>query len=207
MQSEESETAGNPLENEVEAEHASDIDQALEEAIEVSQAATSEGSAEERLAEADREVLRARAELENFRKRMQRDADQQLKYANMPLVRDLLDVVDNLERAIGAAQGEGASVQGLREGVEMVSQQLSGVLAKYGCKAVKAVGEPFDPNFHEAISQMPSEDYESGVVMQEVAVGYVLHDRVARPSNVIVSTGSASTGGAATEGDSGANTE
>lgn len=148
-------------------------------------------SVDERVAEAERQVLQARAELENFRKRMQRDSELQLKYAHMPLVRDLLEVVDNLHRAAEAAQGEAANADGLRKGVEMVLQQLAGVLDKYGCKRIRAVGTEFDPNHHEAIAQMPSEEHPSGHVAQEVAVGYRLHDRVVRPSSVIVSTGPA----------------
>jgi molecular chaperone GrpE len=146
-------------------------------------------SVDERLAEAEREVLRARAELENFRKRLQRDAEQQLKYANVPLVRDLLEVIDNLNRATEAAQQDAGDPDALRNGVKMVTQQLSGVLAKYGCKPIQSIGAEFDPNIHEAIAQMPSDEYPAGVVAQELAVGYLLHDRVVRPSNVVVSAG------------------
>lgn len=149
-------------------------------------------SDDERVQEAERQVLLAHAELENFRKRMQREADQQLKYSNLPLLRDLLDVVDNLNRAADAARADTANTGALLSGVEMVGQQLQNVLAKYGCKPVTAVGSEFDPNVHEAIAQMPSADYAAGLVAQEVAVGYVLHDRVVRPSSVIVSTGPAS---------------
>lgn len=168
------------------AEHAEDFDRVLEEAIE--NAAEPPPTDNERVAEAEREVLRVRAEMENFRKRMQRDSDQQLKYANMSIVRDLLDVVDNLNRATEAAQGE-EHAAGLLDGVKMVSQQFISVLGKFGCKKIESLGAEFDPNFHEAIAQMASSEFESGKVMQEVAVGYVLHDRVVRPSSVIVSTG------------------
>ena len=162
-------------------------DNALDEALE---SVTGEKSSDERVAEAEREVLRARAELENFRKRMQRDAEQQLKYANLPLMRDLLDVADNLNRAIEAARG-GDNASALLEGVEMVSQQLSNALEKFGCRPIESIGAEFDPNIHEAISQMPSEEQPAGAVAQELAVGYMLHDRVVRPSSVIVSTGPA----------------
>ncbi|MCA9129422.1 MAG: nucleotide exchange factor GrpE [Planctomycetales bacterium] len=168
------------------------LDGALEQAARESDAATDNASVDERVQEAEREVLRARAELENFRKRMQRDSEQQLKYANIALMRDLLDVVDNLNRATDAAKAESKETSGLLEGVQMVTQQLTGVLAKFGCKPIASQGEEFDPNFHEAISQMPSEEYAAGVVAQEVAVGYQLHDRVVRPSSVIVSTGNGS---------------
>lgn len=147
----------------------------------------------ERVAEAEREVLRAKAEMENFRKRMQRDSDQQLKYANMPLMRDLLDVLDNLHRALEVADVEDPKTKALVDGVSMVNHQLKDALAKYGCKPVASLGETFDPNVHEAISQMPSDEYESGKVMNEVTVGFVLHDRVVRPSHVVVSSGPSQT--------------
>ncbi len=163
----------------------------------------SSSSSESQLAESQREVLRVRAEMENYRKRMQRDSDQQLKYANVPLVRDLIEVVDNLNRAREAAGQDAdgpiaghsgaAHSSALREGVGMVLQQLGGVLNKYGCKPIESVGHEFDPNVHEAIVQMPSAEYPAGVVMQEVAAGYLLHDRVVRPSSVIVSSGPQST--------------
>lgn len=155
-------------------------------------------NAEERIAElseklkaAETEVLKSHAEVENFRKRLQRDADQQLRYANLPLVRDILDVVDNLKRATEAASGESGNSAALLDGVKMVTQQLQNVLAKYACKPIESVGKPFDPNIHEAITQMPSDEVPAGSVLQEVAVGYLLHDRVVRPSQVIVSTGPA----------------
>ena len=138
----------------------------------------------------DRE-LKAQAELENFRKRLLRDTEQQLRYASSNLVRDMLDVVDNLNRATESAQKAGESGN-LVEGVKLVLQQLTGVLEKHHCKLIPGLGKPFDPNIHQAIAQQPSADYAAGVVMMETSVGYTLHDRVIRPSMVIVSTGSGS---------------
>lgn len=146
---------------------------------------------EQKLIEAEKEVLKAHAEVENFRKRMQRDAEQTLKYSNLPLLRDLLDVVDNLNRATGSANKESTGSSALLEGVQMVTAQLQGVLSKFACKPIESVGQPFDPNIHSAIAQAPSAEIPSGSVLQEVAVGYMLHDRVIRPSQVIVSTGPA----------------
>ena len=146
----------------------------------------------EKLRIAEAEVLRSRAEMENYRKRMQRDSDQQLKFANVPIVRDLLDVIDNLNRAIEAARGDETNTQALIDGVQMVTQQFTDALAKHGCKAIQAVGTEFDPNIHQAIAQTPSPEYPAGKVALEVAVGFMLHDRVIRPAQVIVSTGSAS---------------
>jgi molecular chaperone GrpE len=138
----------------------------------------------------DRE-LKAQAELENFRKRLLRDTEQQLRYASSNLVRDMLDVVDNLNRATESAQKAGESGN-LVDGVKLVLQQLTGVLEKHHCKPIPGLGKPFDPNIHQAIAQQPSADYAAGVVMMETSVGYTLHDRVIRPSMVIVSTGSGS---------------
>ncbi len=144
----------------------------------------------QKLMAAEQEILRGRAELENFRKRMQRDTEQQLKFANVPLVRDLLDVIDNLNRAVDAARAGESNTKALIDGVHMVSQQFSQVLSKHGCKPIEALGAEFDPNFHAAVTQMPSLEFAAGKVAQEVAVGFVLHDRVIRPAQVIVSTGS-----------------
>ncbi len=144
---------------------------------------------QQQLADAKQEVLRAHAELDNFRKRKQREMDQQLKYASLPLMRDLVSVLDNLQRAAEAAKNEQAGLDSLRDGVEMVIQQFVSVLAKYGCHGIEAVGTDFDPNVHEAVSHVPSEQHAAGKVIQEVAPGYRLHERVVRPSNVIVSSG------------------
>ena len=138
--------------------------------------------------EADKRVLLAQAESENFRKRMRRDLDEQLRYAALPMVTDLLQVRDNLWRAIEAA--DGGSSDGLKEGVAMVAKLFDDTLAKYGVKEIPAEGEGFDPNFHEAISQMPSPDVASGMVAHVAVPGFQMHERVVRPSQVVVSTGS-----------------
>lgn len=136
----------------------------------------------------DRE-LKAQAELENFRRRMMRDLETQLKFASMPLVNDLLEVVDNLHRATESATGT-SSVDGIVAGVRMVQQQFANVLAKHHCKPIPGVGHAFDPNVHQAIAQQPSDQYPAGTVMLETSRGFMMHDRVVRPSMVIVSTGS-----------------
>ncbi len=143
---------------------------------------------EQQLAELKDRELKAQAELENFRKRILRDTDQTLKYASLPLVRDVLEVSDNLSRAAEAAQASSDSAS-LLAGVRMVQHQLNGVLEKYNCKAIEALGKTFDPNIHQAISQAPSVEYPAGSVSLVASVGYMMHDRVIRPSHVIVSTG------------------
>ena len=138
--------------------------------------------------DAEERVARAKAELENFRRRMRREMDDQLKFANQGLIAELLPVIDNVYRAIAAASNDESSA-GLVEGFLMVAQQLAGTLKKFHCERIEAVGQVFDPNMHEAISQMPSNDVEKGHVIQAVQEGYILHDRVIRPSQVVISAG------------------
>ncbi|MGB7323655.1 MAG: nucleotide exchange factor GrpE [Rubripirellula sp.] len=140
---------------------------------------------------ADKRVLMAQAEAENFRKRMRRDFEDQLKFAAAPLVNDILQVRDNLYRAMESA-GDDPAVAGLKDGVAIVAKQLDDTMAKYSIREIPALGELFDPNFHEAISQMPSPDHAEGMIAHVAATGFQMHDRVIRPSQVIVSTGPAS---------------
>ncbi|MEM1226123.1 MAG: nucleotide exchange factor GrpE [Planctomycetota bacterium] len=142
--------------------------------------------------EANKRTLQAQAEAENFRKRMRRDYEDQLKFAALPLVADILQVRDNLNRAIDAARSSGDDASGLTEGVAMVTKQLEDTLAKYHVAPIPAEGELFDPNYHEAISQMPSPDVDAGMVAHVAVTGFQMHDRVVRPSQVVVSTGDAS---------------
>lgn len=137
---------------------------------------------------ANKHALQAQAEAENFRRRMRRDYEDQVKYAAIPLVSDLLEVRDNLYRAIDAADSS-QSAAGLRDGVVMCAKQLDHALSKHGVTEIPAEGEEFDPNVHEAISQVPSEEVEAGRVAHVAQVGFQLHDRVIRPSQVVVSAG------------------
>lgn len=144
--------------------------------------------------QARQRVLMAQAELENFRKRTRKDYEEQLRYAALPLVEDVLQVRDNLVRAIEAASSSaeaGEAVEGLKSGVQLVTKQLDDILAKHGVKPIPAVGEVFDPNFHQAIAQTPSDQHQEGIVAIEATAGFQMHDRVVRPSQVVVSTGPA----------------
>ena len=143
----------------------------------------------EELQAANDRCVRAQADLENFRKRARREMDDERRYAPLPLLRDLLAVVDNLGRAVQAAEQQQDS--GLVEGVQMVLSQFESILNQHHCQEIQAAGVPFDPNLHEAISQLPSDEYEAGIVAQVAIAGYQLHDRVIRPAQVIVSTGPA----------------
>lgn len=161
-------------------------DQALADPSATGEPASESERLQAELAAAKDRELRALAEIENTRRRMRRDLDEQLKYANIALLRDLLPVLDNVSRAIEAAE-KGSDAAGLLEGVRLVATQLESVLAKHHCKRIEAVGQPFDPNRHEAIFQQPSADHPPGTVLAEALPGFALHDRVVRPTQVIVS--------------------
>ena len=141
--------------------------------------------AEELQAALDRE-LRCRAELDNFRKRATREYQDGLRYANLPLLQDLLPVIDNIGRAIEAAE-KNADADALLEGFKMVRQQLEDVLKRHHCTRIEALDAPFDPNFHHAVMQQPSDEHPDNTVVVVTQNGYQLHDRVVRPSQVIVS--------------------
>ena len=138
------------------------------------------------LEEVSDRALRAQAELENYRRRVARQMEEERRYANMPLLRDLLPVLDNMRRAIEAAE-KTEDAPSLLEGFRMVTKQLEGVLARHHCTEIEALGGPFDPNLHEAISQQPSAGHPEGTVLLVAQSGFQLHDRVVRPSQVIVS--------------------
>lgn len=141
-------------------------------------------------ASADKRVLMAQAEAENFRKRMRRDVEEQLRFAASPMVVDILEVRDNLLRALEAAKTS-MDTGGLQDGVAMVAKQLDSALAKHSVEEIPALGEVFDPNCHEAISQIPSDDHPAGTVTHVAQSGFRMHDRVIRPSQVVVSSGPA----------------
>ncbi len=132
------------------------------------------------------QLLRLRAEFDNYRKRTARDTEQIRKRAAEGLLRDLLPVSDNLERALEHADGDPG---GFAEGVGMVLAQLREVLAKSGLEPIDALGEAFDPNVHEALSHLPSEEHPADAVMEEYLRGYRVGDFVLRPAQVVVSSG------------------
>jgi molecular chaperone GrpE len=129
--------------------------------------------------------LRQAAELENFKKRVAREKAEAIRYANEGLVRDLLPILDNLERAVEHAKG-GGNGKPLLEGIEMVLRGFLEVLSKYGVTQISAMGEMFDPEKHEAIAQVESEEHRPNVVVEEHHKGYYLLDRLLRPSLVSV---------------------
>jgi molecular chaperone GrpE len=132
------------------------------------------------------QLLRARAEFDNYRRRVARENEQLRTTAAQALVRDLLPIVDNMERALSHVEDK---TDGLALGVEMVMKQLTGVLSARGLEPIAAKGEPFDPHVHEALTHQPSVEYPADIVMEEFQRGYRLGDLVLRPTQVVVSSG------------------
>jgi molecular chaperone GrpE len=130
--------------------------------------------------------LRTAAELDNFRKRKEREVSDLRKYANQNLLKELLNVVDNLERAIGATQDAGTT-DSLVEGVDMTLKELLKIFENAGVKPIEAVDQPFDPNLHEAVMQEECADIPENTVIRELQRGYQIHDRLLRPAMVVVS--------------------
>ena len=129
--------------------------------------------------------LRQVAEVDNFKKRVNREKEDAIRYANENLIRDLLPVIDNLERAIAHASG-GGNGKPLVEGVEMVLRGLLDVFGKHGVVQVPAVGTVFDPGKHEAMAQVESSEHEPNTIIDEHHKGYFFRDRLLRPALVTV---------------------
>jgi len=130
-------------------------------------------------------LLRALAEAENFKRRTQRERDESIRYANESLLRDLIPVLDNFDRALGAARAAGGA-EGVVGGVELIQRELLKVLERAGVTRYSALGQPFDPTRHEAIARVVSVDAKPGTVVAETMPGYLLHNRVLRAALVSV---------------------
>ena len=131
------------------------------------------------------QVLRARAEFANYQKRAKQQAESDREYAISMLARDLLEPLDNLDRAIEALRASG--VEGVTTGLDMVTRQLHEILAKHGVEPIEAHGRPFDPHLHDAVIHQPSREHPEGTVVSELSKGYTIRERVLRPSKVAVS--------------------
>lgn len=148
---------------------------------------------EEKIAKAEADAkdaydryLRASAELENYKKRSQKEMADFRKYANASLVKDLLGVVDNLERAIESSNESKAEGK-LSEGLNLTLKELLKIFEKFHACPISALGEPFDPCFHQAMMQKESDDHPDNIVLDELQKGYMIHDRLLRPAMVVVS--------------------
>ncbi|HGS4829682.1 TPA: nucleotide exchange factor GrpE [Vibrio cholerae] len=142
---------------------------------------------EERVKEQQDSVLRARAEVENMRRRSEQEVDKARKFALSRFAEELLPVIDNLERAIQAADGEVEAIKPLLEGVELTHKTFVDTIAKFGLKEINPHGEAFNPEFHQAMSIQESAEHEPNTVMFVMQKGYELNGRVLRPAMVMVS--------------------
>ena len=146
---------------------------------------------EDAAAEWREKYLRSLADLDNYRKRMERDSEQQRMYACEGLMKAILPVLDDLQMACDAEGGADA----IREGVALALRKAHGVLEECGLKPIEAMGKPFDPRFHEAMGGFPRADAAPGTVVVELRRGYQLHDRVIRPSRVQIAMAPPNGGG------------
>jgi molecular chaperone GrpE len=141
------------------------------------------GECEAKLAEMRETMLRERAELDNQRKRLQRDVEQARRFANEKLLADLLPVLDNLERALATESGDASAVRG---GVELTLRELNRVTEANGLKSVGMAGEPFNPEHHQAMAMVEAQGVAAGAIAAVMQKGYVLNERLLRPALVSV---------------------
>ena len=165
-------------------------------ASEISSDGAGDMTEEKEIADLKDKLLRTLADMENLRRRSQKDREDALKYSSANFARDMLSVADNLRRAIESipeeADPDGAAMVGFIEGVALTEKELLSTLERHGIEKIDPMGEKFDPQFHEAMFEIPTVDAESGTVLQVVEVGYVIHDRLLRPAKVgIAKAGSA----------------
>ena len=153
-----------------------------------------EQSEEERLQEEIRTLkedkIRVLAEMENLRKRFDREKIDSIKYGSVNFARDILSPGDNLERALSAINQEEdhpQSIKNLIEGLKMVQKEFSSALEKNGISKINSMNEKFDPNLHQAMMEVEKDDLDEGIVVQEIQTGYMMHDRLLRPAMVGVS--------------------
>lgn len=179
--------AGEAVEDAAEAEAGAEADSEAVVEVALEEALTAE------VAELKDQVLRALAETENVRRRLQREKEEGVKYAAAGLAKDMLSVADNLRRALDsaapAALDESEPLKALHDGVELVARELDTVFERAGIKRIEPVGEKFDHDYHEAMFEVPDTDQPSGTVVQLLQPGYVMHGRLLRPALVGVAKG------------------
>ena len=170
-------TNGSEIENKDAEDTISDADETTEEL-----------TPDEEIAELKDKLLRTLADMENLRRRSQKDREDAVKFSAANFARDMLSVADNLRRATESIPKEdevdGVSLAAFIEGISLTEKELISTLERHGIRKIEPVGEKFDPKFHEAMYEVPSADAENGTVMQVVEAGYVIHDRLLRPAKV-----------------------
>ena len=174
--------------NEAGTEHVSneEIEQELLEEEQVSETE----QLQQQVADANDNVLRIQAEMQNMRRRAERDVENAHKFALDKFSADLLPVVDNLERALSAIDAEDEGQKAIAEGIELTLKSFVEVLIRFKVEAVDPAGQPFDANLHQAVSMVPNPDLEPNTVMDVFQKGYTLNGRLIRPAMVVVSSAS-----------------
>ncbi len=143
-------------------------------------------SAEEEAKQTYDRFLRVSAEFENYKKRSTREMDEFRKFANQTLIKDLLPVVDNLELAIKSSNKNKNADSQVLNGVDLTLQEILKIFERYHVKPIESLGKPFDPTFHEAVMREETDDHPENTVINELQKGYLIHDRLLRPSMVVV---------------------
>ncbi|MBT3183006.1 MAG: nucleotide exchange factor GrpE [Nitrospina sp.] len=138
---------------------------------------------DQELAEQKGDFLREKADLENFRKRLVKDKEDAVQFANQRLLKELIQVNDNLDRALDASN---TSLETFKEGVEMIQKQFATFLKNQKVEAIEALGKPFDPNLHEVMTQQESADHDENTVIQEYSKGYTLNGRILQSAKVVI---------------------
>jgi molecular chaperone GrpE len=145
-------------------------------------------SAEEDAKQAYDRFLRVSAEFENYKKRSTREMDEFRKFANQTLIKDLLPVVDNLELALKSSNGSESANRQVLDGVDLTLKEILKIFESYHVKPIECLGKPFDPAFHEAVMREETDDHPENTITNELQKGYLIHDRLVRPSMVVVAT-------------------
>ena len=135
-------------------------------------------------------LLRVSAEFENYKKRATREMEEFRKFSNQSLLKEMLSVVDNLELAMNSANDHKTIDKGLLQGLEMTHSEILKVFEKFNVKPIEAKGQVFDPTFHEAVMQEQTDEFDDNTVINELQKGYLIHDRLLRPSMVVVAKAS-----------------
>jgi len=174
------------------AESSVSVIEASEETAPALENSAAEPTVEEQLVAKEKEArdnwdrfVRERADLENYRKRVSREKEELLNYGNKSLIEEILPVVDNMERALAHASEDGQAA--VVEGIRMTHSMLVAALKKFGVTPIESVGTPFDSAFHQAMAQVPSDEYPPNTVVEEYQKGYLLKERLLRPAMVTVS--------------------
>lgn len=136
-----------------------------------------------RVTELEDKILRTAAEFENYKKRTIRQYEDMVKFANEKTLNDMLDIIDNFDRALAHKNGD-TDLESYAKGIELINSQMHAMLEKYDVKPIESLGKPFDPNLHDAMMQIESDEFEPGHVAMEMNRGYMIGDRVLRHSKV-----------------------